>query len=336
MITATPLTRQPKHWQRALSEAITDPADLIAALNLDPAFLEPARRAADRFGLKVPRGFLARMRPGDPDDPLLRQVLPLGDELDDYPGFVSDPVGDLASRKRSGLLHKYQGRALLITTGACALHCRYCFRREFPYSENIAAAGNWQPALDALAADPGIEELLLSGGDPLSLSDRKLKALTDGLGALPHIKRLRLHTRQPVVLPERIDAGFSAWFSRVTQQKIVVIHANHPNEIDASVRDALARVKDCGATLLNQSVLLKGVNDDSATLAALSESLFDAGVLPYYLHLLDPVRGAGHFDVDATRAAELTQALARRLPGYLVPRLVREVPGAPYKQPMPW
>jgi EF-P beta-lysylation protein EpmB len=323
-------------WQHLLRQAVTDPAELLRALALDPALIEPARRAAATFGLKVPRGFLARMRTGDPADPLLLQVLPLHAELEEVAGFISDPVGDLASTGGAGLLHKYEGRALLIATGACAVHCRYCFRREFPYADNLATGAGWQPALQALAADASIQEVILSGGDPLSLADHKLRALTDGLRTLPHIRRLRIHTRYPIVLPERVDDGLQDWLRSLPWQVVAVVHANHANEIDAQVEGALRDLAACGATVFNQSVLLKRVNDDADALAALSEKLFAAGVLPYYLHLLDPVRGAAHFDVDPGTAAGLMRTLAARLPGYLVPRLVREQAGASYKLPAPW
>lgn len=344
MITASTMTGQlaqrpqtdAPRWQLALSRAVTDPAVLLQELDLSPQLIDPARRAAAAFGLKVPRSFLARMHKGDLDDPLLRQVLPLDAELADVQGFVSDPVGDLASTDGAGVLHKYQGRALLITTGACAVHCRYCFRREFPYSENLAAAANWQPALETLAADPSIREVILSGGDPLVLADHKLRALTEGLAQIPHIERLRIHTRLPVVLPERVDAGLKAWLGSLKSRLVVVIHANHANEIDTSVERALADLTGCGATLLNQSVLLKGVNDSPDALVNLSERLFEAGVLPYYLHLLDPVRGAAHFRMDDSSAVEIVQAAAARLPGYLMPRLVREKPGAAFKLPVAW
>lgn len=323
-------------WQLLMRQAVTDPAELLRMLELDDRWLEPARQAAATFGLKVPRGFVARMRTGDPFDPLLLQVLPLHAELEAVQGYVSDPVGDLASTSGAGMLHKYVGRALLITTGACAVHCRYCFRREFPYADNLAAAAQWQPALDALAADPTIEELILSGGDPLSLADHKLQTLTDGLKSLPHLRRLRIHTRQPIVLPERVDSGFAEWLRGLPWPVVIVIHANHANEIDAPVERALSALAACGATLLNQSVLLKRINDSADALTALSEKLFSAGVLPYYLHLLDPVRGAAHFNVEETQAVELMRAAAARLPGYLVPRLVRERAGAPFKTPIHW
>ena len=334
MIAVSPVPGQPERWQQALADAVTDPAELVALLGLDPALVEPARRAAGRFGLRVPRGFVARMRPGDPRDPLLRQVLPLGAELDEVPGFVADPVGDLASEEAPGLLHKYEGRALLVTTGACGVHCRYCFRREYPYAGHGAGGGRWREAVAAIAADPSIHEAILSGGDPLSLGNDRLAALVDSLGEVPHLRRLRIHTRQPVVLPERVDAGLLALLGRTRLSTVVVIHANHAAEIDAAVAAALADLAARGAMLLNQSVLLAGVNDSVDALAALSERLAEAGVLPYYLHLLDRVRGAAHFEVPEPAAVALVDGLRRRLPGYLVPRLVREQAGAGSKTPV--
>jgi EF-P beta-lysylation protein EpmB len=327
MIPASPSSRQPPSWQRALKQAISDPAELLAALQLGPQWLEPARAAARLFPLRVPRGFVARMRRGDPRDPLLVQVLPLGAECNAVPGYVPDPVGDLAARAGAGVLQKYHGRALLITTGACAVNCRYCFRRHFPYAEENASRADFEPALELLRADATVREVVLSGGDPLTLGDRRLAALLAGLQAIPHLRRVRLHTRLPIVLPERIDPGFLAVWSAVRLQKVVVVHANHANEIDDSVRDALAGLRGTGTTLLNQAVLLRGVNDRPDDLVALSETLFETGVLPYYLHLLDPVAGAAHFDVPEDTARSLVAEVAARLPGYLVPRLVREIPG---------
>jgi EF-P beta-lysylation protein EpmB len=335
MLPASPTSRQPPRWQRELQQAITDPAELLSTLGLGPQWLEPARAAARLFPLKVPRGFVARMRRGDPRDPLLAQVLPLVAELAAAPGYVPDPVGDLASRAGAGVLRKYRGRALLITTGACAVNCRYCFRRHFPYGEENASRADFEPALDVLRADATLREVILSGGDPLSLGDRRLGALLAGLESIPHLRRVRLHTRLPIVLPERIDAGFMDTWSRVRLQRIVVVHANHAAEIDASVRDALARLKDTGTTVLNQAVLLRGVNDRAEELVALSEALFEAGALPYYLHLLDPVAGAAHFDVPEEQARALIADVAAQLPGYLVPRLVREIPGETAKTMLP-
>ena len=327
--------RQPPAWQRALQETVTDPAELLDLLGLGRAWLEPARAAARHFPLRVPRSFVARMRRGDPLDPLLLQVLPLGVELDQVPGFVTDPVGDLAAKAGPGLLHKYQGRALLVTTGACAVHCRYCFRRHFPYDEENASRNGFTDALDAVRANPDITEVILSGGDPLTLNDRRLSIVLDELQAIAHVRRVRLHTRLPIVLPERIDRGFLDLWSSVRLQKVVVVHANHAQEIDASVRSAIAALRDSGTTVLNQAVLLRRVNDRTDDLVALSEALFEAGALPYYLHALDPVASAAHFDVPLATAQALIAEVAARLPGYLVPRLVREKPGAPAKTMLP-
>jgi EF-P beta-lysylation protein EpmB len=243
-------------------------------------------------------------------------------------------VGDLSAKAGNGMLHKYDGRALLIASGSCAVNCRYCFRRHFPYGEEIAAASHWREALERLRADPSIRELILSGGDPLSLATHKLEELTRGLAELPQVIRLRIHTRLPIVLPERVDQSLLAWLTGLPLQKVVVLHANHANELDASVDAACAALRETGATLLNQSVLLRGVNDDANALAGLSERLFAAGVLPYYLHQLDRVQGTAHFEVDDETALGLLDTLRARLPGYLVPRLVREVAGDPAKRPL--
>ena len=340
MITASPgarLTRPEtstaSDWRQLWRDAVTDTGELLAMLGLE-LLAERLPPADAGFALRVPRGFIARMRPGDPRDPLLLQVLPQLAELDEVPGFVTDAVGDMASRAAQGVLHKYHGRALLIASGSCAINCRYCFRRHFPYGEEMAAAGQWREALEHLRQDSSISELILSGGDPLALATSKLEELSRGLAELPHVTRLRIHTRLPVVLPERIDAAFLDWLDALPLQKVVVLHANHANEIDASVEAACARLRDAGATVLNQSVLLRGVNDDADTLAELSERLFTAGVLPYYLHQLDRVQGTAHFEVDDARALALMDTLRARLPGYLVPRLVREVGGDLSKRPL--
>lgn len=334
MISRTLDAPQPARWQRELAAAITDPAELLARLQLDPALLGPARAAADTFALRVPASYLARMRPGDPHDPLLRQVLPLGAELASPPGYLTDPVGDLPAGRVPGLLQKYRGRALVITTGACAVHCRYCFRRHYPYAEAQLTPGRRAAILAALAGDPQIHEVILSGGDPLSLSDHRLADLVAALGDIPHIQRLRLHTRTPIVLPSRIDERLSKWLAASRLPMVFVLHANHPQELDSTVANALARLRHAGATLLNQAVLLRGVNDNAKVLVRLSERLFETGVLPYYLHLLDPVQGAAHFDVPVAQARALLGEVSSRLSGYLVPRLVREIPGAPAKVPV--
>jgi EF-P beta-lysylation protein EpmB len=333
MITASVHTRhlEPRTWQQELAEAISTPEELAAALGLSPADLAGAHEAGRHFRLRVPRSFVARMRRGDPGDPLLRQVLPVAAELAEAPGYVADPVGEREAWRAPALLQKYRGRALLITTPTCAVHCRYCFRREFPYAEQNGDAPRWSEALAAIAADPSLEEILLSGGDPLSLSNARLESLTRALAAIPHVRRIRVHTRQPVVLPSRVDEGLLHWLRTCTRPVVFVLHVNHPNELDAELVAACAKLRATGITLLNQSVLLADVNDDATVLSELSLRLFDAGVLPYYLHALDPVRGATHFSVPEERAQALAGQLTARLPGYLVPRLVREVPGAPAK-----
>lgn len=332
MIPEYAVIRQTPVWQRELTQAITDPAELLAAVGLGAEWLPAARTAARLFPLKVPRGFVARMRRGDPDDPLLRQVLPLAAECERVPGFSTDPVGDHAAITAPGVLHKYQGRVLLTATGACAVHCRYCFRRHFPYAEANASADDWAGALAYLAGDTSVSEVILSGGDPLTLSDRRLGRFVTGLEQLAHIKRLRIHTRLPIVLPARVDEALLDWMSVAQVKVIMVVHANHPDELSAGVRASLARLKQVGAELLNQSVLLRGVNDNADTLVRLSQTLIEAGVLPYYLHLLDRVDGAAHFEVTEERARQLLYELTAQLPGYLVPRFVREMAGAPAKR----
>jgi EF-P beta-lysylation protein EpmB len=320
-------------WQRELSQAITRPEALLSALDLDPALLAAAQAAGRSFPLRVTRSYLSRMRRGDARDPLLRQVLPVAEELEESAGFVADPLQERAATRAPGLLQKYHGRALLITTAACAIHCRYCFRREFPYggTSDESDGPRWRAALRAIAGDPSIEEVILSGGDPLSLSDARLARLTDELQAIPHLRRIRVHTRQPIVLPSRVDDGLTGWLRGIRLPVAFVLHANHPNEIDDEVRQACARLRAANVTLLNQSVLLRGVNDQVDTLIELSGRLFDAGVAPYYLHLPDRVRGTAHFDVLEREARALVAAMTARLSGYLVPRLVREEPGAPSK-----
>ncbi len=322
-ITAGP--QQTRGWQNLLAQAITDPRELLHELGLSPQLLPAARSAGQDFRLRVPRGFVARMRHGDAHDPLLRQVLPLGDELVRREGYSSDPLRELGVMPVPGLLHKYQGRVLLTTTGACAVHCRYCFRRHYPYAE---ANPNRQQGLtlDYLRDHPGVEEVILSGGDPLSLSDNRLSRLVMELQSLGHLKRLRIHTRVPVVLPERVDSALLDWLRATRLQVIMVIHCNHANEIDASVAAAMQSLREAGVCLLNQSVLLRGVNDRADILANLSERLFSAGVLPYYLHQLDPVQGAAHFAVPDKEAKNIVNQLVKIVSGYLVPRLVREEP----------
>ncbi len=334
MIPAAPSALQRPGWQQLWRDAIRDPRELLRMLDLHALAGRVSDAAAAQFPLRVPRGFAARMRHGDPHDPLLRQVLPVDDEDRVVPGYALDAVGDAAAKAGTGLIRKYRGRALLVATGSCAVHCRYCFRRHFPYAEDTAARDGWREAVEAIRADPGIDEVILSGGDPLSLSTPKLAQLTDALRDAPQLARLRIHTRLPIVLPERIDADFLGWLGALPWPVTVVVHANHANEFDASVDAALLRLREAGAVLLNQAVLLRGVNDSVDALAALCTRGFEAGVLPYYLHQLDRVSGAAHFEVDDAAARELHRALAERLSGYLVPRLVREVAGDPGKRPL--
>jgi L-lysine 2,3-aminomutase len=335
MIPVAPRPTQPApdtDWKRLWRDAVRDPAELLALLGLTGRVSGLSVEAAGQFPLRVPRSFIARMRPGDPHDPLLRQVLPLDEEMRLMPGFDLDAVGDAAAKTATGLIHKYRGRALLIATGSCAVHCRYCFRRHFPYAEETAAAGQWREAVAAIRADASIDEVILSGGDPLSLSTAKLGELTVQLADLPHIRRLRIHTRLPVVLPERVDDTLTDWLRTLPWPVVVVIHANHANEFDPTVDLALARLRATGASVLNQAVLLRGVNDNIEALVALSERGFAAGALPYYLHQLDRVDGAAHFEVSDEEALVLHAALVARMPGYLVPKLVREVAGDPGKR----
>lgn len=323
-------------WQHALAQAVTDPAELLALLGLDQSLLPAAQAAVRLFPLRVPRGFVARMQRGNLADPLLQQVLPLGAELQEIQGFSADPVGDMASRIAPGVLHKYRGRALLIATGACGVHCRYCFRRHFPYGAETASNSHWQNALAAIRMDSSIHEVILSGGDPLSLNDRRLRELTQQLEQIPHVQRLRIHSRQPIVLPERVDAGLLAWLDATRLQKVLVLHANHAQELNDEVAAACRALQDSGVKLFNQSVLLKGINDSVSTLAQLSECLFAIGVQPYYLHLLDRVQGAAHFEVTEAQAQTLLRELTATLPGYLVPKLVREISGHASKTPVPF
>ena len=318
-------------WRKDLGDAVTDVDELLRLLDLDDGSLAATPSALRGFPLRVPRAFVDRMGCGDPADPLLRQVLPVAKEDESVSGFTEDPVGELLSSPVDFVLHKYQGRALMIVTGACAVHCRYCFRRHFPYAEAGTAMPDWDGAVDRIASDPTISEVILSGGDPLAMTDSQLEVLGRKLAALPYLERLRIHTRLPIVLPRRVDGALTSWIGGLGLPTIVVVHANHANEIDDDVRRALAALAATGVTLLNQAVLLAGVNDSVDALSDLSESLFASGVLPYYLHMLDPVSGAAHFAVSDDEAKRLHAEVSALLPGYLVPRLVRELPGAPAK-----
>ncbi|MBW8884355.1 MAG: EF-P beta-lysylation protein EpmB [Planctomycetia bacterium] len=318
-------------WHSELRRAIRDPAELIAALELPSALVEPAQRAAASFPLFVPWPYIDRIAKGDAADPLLRQVLPLIEETGDEDGFVADPVGDSAAELSPGLLQKYHGRALLITTGACAVHCRYCFRRQYPYSSSPKSPTDWQPALERIAADPSVEEVILSGGDPLTLVDGHLADLAERIATIEHVQRLRIHTRLPIMIPQRVTIELIDWLRGTRLTPIMVVHANHPQEIDEPTAAALSRLIDAGIPVLNQSVLLRGVNDNAEALIGLSRRLIDLRVMPYYLHQLDRVAGAAHFEVPISRGRELIAAMRRALPGYALPRYVQELAGEGHK-----
>ncbi|QYZ67029.1 MAG: EF-P beta-lysylation protein EpmB [Gammaproteobacteria bacterium (ex Lamellibrachia satsuma)] len=325
------LTLQTPLWQQALSDAFTRPKALLDYLGIEQDSI-PVEFSSE-FSMRVPRGFADLMRRGDPGDPLLRQVLPLQNESVHVQGFSRNPVGDLEAHAVTGLLHKYHGRALLITTGACAIHCRYCFRRHYPYENGSATPRQWEALLAYLREHPTINEVILSGGDPLMLGDEKLGRWMQQLSEIPHLQRLRLHSRLPVVLPERITPELLTHLRKNPLQSVLVIHTNHPRELSGRVTGKLKALQMAGVLLLNQSVLLRGVNDQTAVLVELSERLFEAGVMPYYLHLLDRVEGAAHFEVEQARIHTLYSGLLSRLPGYMVPKLVRETAGDASKRP---
>lgn len=313
----------PTDWQTELANAISSVDELLYELGLE--HIENKYIRNSDFSLRVPRSFVKKMQKGNADDPLLMQVLPLASE--NTLSGLTDPVGDLNAMATPGLLHKYKGRVLLVATGACAIHCRYCFRRHFPYSSSNPRKNEWQQALEYLRTHDDVHEVILSGGDPLVLDNTKLGSLFTALEQIPHIQWLRIHTRLPVVLPSRIDHGLITLLQKLRFRITLVIHANHANELKTEEHEALQRLASAGITLLNQSVLLKGVNDSSASLMSLSRRLYQAGVLPYYLHMLDPVQGAMHFDVPRNRAVEILNTIKQELPGFLVPRLVQEKPG---------
>ena len=318
-------------WQSRLRAVITSRGELLDALGLGEEDVEGAGGEGG-FPLKVPVGFVARMKARDPRDPLLLQVLSSAREDVVVPGYVRDPVAENgAAIPRRGLIHKYHGRVLLLVAGGCAVHCRYCFRRHFPYDENRNNRRQWHEALRYIEADGSIEEVILSGGDPLVATDAHLRELVDQIAAIAHVRRLRIHSRLPIVIPERVTTGLLGAITPTRLQTVMVVHCNHANEIDGAVARSLATLRQHGITTLNQAVLLRGVNDSAPAQVALSEALFAAGVLPYYLHLLDNVQGAAHFDVPEDEARALMAQVAARLPGYLVPKLVREVAGADAK-----
>ncbi|NAW64338.1 EF-P beta-lysylation protein EpmB [Photobacterium halotolerans] len=322
-----------QNWLEQLADAISDPLELLHRLEIDPAPWQNGLAARKLFAQRVPRSFVDRMEIGNPHDPLLRQVLPLAEEFEVHEGFSHDPLAE-QNNALPGLLHKYRNRVLLIVKGGCAINCRYCFRRHFPYQDNPGSKRQWQQALDYIAAHPELNEVILSGGDPLMAKDSELRWLVDGIAAIGHIKRLRIHTRLPVVIPARITPELRLLLQQTRLQVVLVTHINHGNEINHELRAALIPLRDAGVTLLNQGVLLRGVNDSVDALVSLSEALFDAGILPYYLHVLDKVQGAAHFMVSDDEARELMAGLIEKVSGYLVPKLTREIGGRASKTPL--
>ena len=318
-----------KHWHKILANGFSSAKELLTYLNLSPDLGSVS--AEESFKTRVPRGFAAKMEPGNPTDPLLLQVLATQQELELAPNYSVDPLQESNANPIPGLIHKYANRLLLTVTGVCAINCRFCFRRHFPYADNNPGQQGWQQAMTYIHQHPSIQEVILSGWDPLLASDQVLERLLVSLEAIPHVKTLRIHSRVPIVLPERIHANFIKMLTATRFRIVVVIHCNHPQELDESVHKACKRMQKAGCLLLNQSVLLKGINDHSAILTQLSQSLFEYGVLPYYLHLLDPIQGAQHFDLDLEQALRIYQEVQGQLPGYLVPKLVREQAGIPYK-----
>lgn len=314
-------------WQQALANVITSPKELLTLLKLDETLLPKAEKAAQLFPLRVPRGYAARMRKNDLHCPLLKQVLPLEAELKETAGYTEDPLNEKNVNPIPGLLHKYEGRVLLTVTNACAIHCRYCFRRHFPYSDNSPNTQEWDKVINYIEEDKSLREVILSGGDPLAVNDKYLEKLIKKIAAIAHIKTLRIHTRLPIVLPERITSELMQILSHFQNRMVMVVHSNHANEIDNSVSVVLQKLRAANIVLFNQAVLLKGINDSADTQIALIETLFDNGVLPYYLHLPDKVQNTAHFDVEELDAQKIMSTLLEKLPGYLVPRLVREIAG---------
>ncbi len=314
-------------WQEILSDLITDPEELLQLLQLDAKTCPYSLEALAQFPLKAPRPFVARIEKGNWHDPLLRQIWPSAEEERQAEGFVPDPLNEERFNPLPGLLHKYQGRVLLTAAPHCAIHCRYCFRRHFDYAANSPSRAHWDEAFAYIAKDSSIEEVILSGGDPLALSDRQFGWLLEKLAAIETLTTIRIHTRLPIVIPQRISPELVRCLSETRLRAVMVVHCNHQQELDSAVYEGLNTLKDIGVTLLNQAVVLKDVNDNSRALIDLSRALFQHHVLPYYLHMPDQVAGTEHFYVTDQHAKELITALHAALPGYLVPRLVRESPG---------
>ncbi|ANH11763.1 TPA: EF-P beta-lysylation protein EpmB [Legionella pneumophila] len=311
-------------WQKILAQGFTSTTDLLDFLELPRS--EGNLFAEKQFPSRIPLGFAKRMQKGNPKDPLLLQVLAKEDELTEADDYVIDPLSE-SNTLIKGMLHKYHGRVLLTLTGVCAVNCRYCFRRHFPYQANNPGRRGWKEVCAYIANDPSITEVILSGGDPLLAANLVLEELLQSLEEISHVHTLRIHTRIPIVLPERIDKGLLDLLTNTRFKKVIVVHCNHPQELDESVLRACSDLKKAACYLLNQSVLLAGVNDDAGILSRLSHALFDYGIMPYYLHLLDKVKGSAHFDMPLPRAQSIYHQLQSLVPGYLLPRLVREEPG---------
>jgi len=331
MIHGTKQIMQSLSWQEQLAQAIRQPNELLEYVGLMADSIGYSRQAIEQFPIRVPHAFANRIKQHDPDDPILRQVFPYIDEENDKNGFIKDPLSESAVQPVQGLLQKYKSRVLTITTGACAIHCRYCFRRHFPYQDSSTSGKNWESALEYIKNDSSINEVILSGGDPLMLSDHRLGEIFTALSQIKHITRIRIHTRLPVVLPARVTTTLLKQITDHDKSLIFVIHSNHANELDNEVSNTIKHLQKFGILVLNQSVLLKGVNDSVQSLINLSERLVANNVVPYYLHLLDPVAGAAHYDVTMEVAQKLLQEMQSRVSGYLLPRLVKEEIGATSK-----
>ena len=317
-------------WLEILNNAISDPKILLKQLDLPLADFEQDLAARKLFALRVPQPFVDRMEKGNPQDPLFLQVMTSAQEFMQVEGFVKDPLEE-QHNAAPNILHKYHNRLLLMVKNACAVNCRYCFRRHFPYNQNKGNKANWQKALDYILANPQIDEVIFSGGDPLMAKDHELAWLIKQLENVPHLQRLRIHSRLPVVIPERITDELCQLLAESHLQSIFVSHINHGNEIDQHLTHAIQKLKRTGVTLLNQSVLLKGINDNAQTLKTLSDKLFAAGILPYYLHLFDKVDAGSHFYIDDESAVKIYRELQAMTSGYLVPKLAREIAGEPNK-----
>ncbi|WP_068547012.1 EF-P beta-lysylation protein EpmB [Thalassotalea crassostreae] len=313
-------------WQKDLANIVTDPEQLLKMLNIEPKQYQSHFAARQLFPVRVPIPFIEKMRKGDFNDPLLAQVMPLNKEYIAVDGFVSDPLEE-HDTVAEGLLHKYKHRVLMIVKAGCAVNCRYCFRRHFPYQDNSPNKQRWQQAIDYINDHSEINEVIFSGGDPLMAKDNHLAWLIEQLDAIAHIKRVRIHTRLPVVIPNRITEQLVSILTQTRLKPVLVLHINHANEVDETLKLALKPLHDKNIPLLNQSVLLRGINDSSAVLCDLSEALFDAGIMPYYLHLLDKVSGASHFDISNQQAVAIAKEMMAVLPGFLMPKLVQEIAG---------